>query len=167
MRAVEVDAAVVPGPARRSWRRVAVTIVLGVVALAVVGMHQLSFGHLLVTPSDAHTHAASHRAAVAPHSHVQMASDANPTHGQATGSPYSLGAQQTDDDACPGCGDHTMGLGACLLALTLLVLFWVLRLPTTRPLPPLRRWRPPAVPAASRHLRVHALSLTELSILRT
>jgi hypothetical protein len=130
-------------------------------------MHQLSFGHLFVTPSDGHSNAASPRAAETLHSHDQMSVDAAPVEGQTTSSLHNLGAQAVTDDGCTGCGDHVMGLGSCLLALTLLVLSWMLRRPDPRPLPPPQRRRPPAVPAIGRHLRMHALSLTELSILRT
>jgi hypothetical protein len=70
------------------------------------------------------------------------------------------------DDGCPDCDEHSMALGACLLALTLLVLSWPLLLPRARPLPPMLRLRlAPAVVLVAR--RIPALSLAELSILRT
>lgn len=66
----------------------------------------------------------------------------------------------------PGCGGHSMALGACLLALTLLVLSWWLAPPRVRHLPPRMLWRPATV-ATLLGRWVPARSLAELSVLRT
>lgn len=176
---MEAEAAMMPRRAWRSWRRAAVAVVLGVVALAVVGMHQLSFGHLFVTPAAGHAQASSHvhavnsgaagtqRAVTLP-AHDAMAAQMSPSAGHHLASAPSLETRPTADAGCTDCGGHVMGLGTCLLALTSLVLFWWLRLPRPRQLPPpLRRWRSLVAPALARPSRIHALSLTELSILRT
>ncbi len=76
----------------------------------------------------------------------------------------SSGSSLGDD--CPGCGGHSMALGACLLALTLLVLSWWLAPPRVRHLPPRMLWRAATV-ATLLGRWVPALSLAELSVLRT
>lgn len=76
------------------------------------------------------------------------------------------GSSSGGADACPGCGHHSMAFSACLLALTLLVLTWLLTPPQVRHLPPRWLWRPATVAVLiGRPLR--ALSLAELSVLRT
>lgn len=74
-------------------------------------------------------------------------------------------APPTQDNGCPACGGHTMALGSCLLALTLLVLSWWFAPPRSR-LALQTLWRPAPVPAMVGR-RVPSLSLAELSILRT
>jgi hypothetical protein len=49
---IEAAGAIVAGRAPHSWRRVLVSVALGLIALAVVGMHQLSLGHLFVATAD-------------------------------------------------------------------------------------------------------------------
>ncbi len=68
--------------------------------------------------------------------------------------------------ATDGCEQHAMMM-CCLLALTLLVLGWHLRMPSTHPRPPTSepyrpRWALPVLPVLSR-----CPSLVELSISRT
>ena len=76
------------------------------------------------------------------------------------------GSGSAGGDGCPGCGQHSMAFSACLLALTLLVLTWLLTPPQVRHLPPRWRWQPATVAVlAGRPLP--AMSLTVLSILRT
>jgi len=59
-----------------------------------------------------------------------------------------------------------MALGACLLALTLLVLSWWLAPPRVRHLPPRMLWRP-ATASTLLGRWVPAMLLAELSVLRT
>ena len=76
------------------------------------------------------------------------------------------GSPSAEGDACPGCGQHSMAFSTCLLALTLLVLTWLLTPPQIRHLPP--RWlRQPATAAVLIGRQLPAKSLMELSILRT
>ena len=79
----------------------------------------------------------------------------------------AAGMGSSVEDDCAGCGDHVVGPGTCLLALTLLVLFWFLHLPRPRSLPPLRRRSGSSVASPRRRPRIRALSFLELSILRT
>lgn len=76
------------------------------------------------------------------------------------------GSSRVGGDACPDCGQHSMAFGACLVAMTLLVLTWLLRRPRVQPLPP--RWlRQPATVTVLVGRVLPALSLTELSVRRT
>ena len=71
-------------------------------------------------------------------------------------------------DDCLTCGDHEMALGSCLLALTLLVLGWLLLPPRLRLVPPFLRPRLAIALVRPNYVRiVPALSLTELSLRRT
>jgi hypothetical protein len=97
--------------------------------------------------------------------HLGAATRATREVGQHEGSPVTMPAGTAGDD-CPGCGSHPMAVSACLLALTLLVLFWSLSPPKVRRLPP-RAPRRRLTLAAVHVRRVPALSLAELSILRT
>jgi hypothetical protein len=172
---IEAAGAIVAGRAPHSWRRVLVSVALGLIALAVVGMHQLSLGHLFVATadlsSDGHAHGTSSHAAMAAHAGAHLTAPASgksmpmDSHGRSAILTAAAGASA--DDGCTGCSDHVMGPGTCLLALTLLVLFWWLRLPRPRALPPARRNPDPSVALPLGRPRVHALSLVELSILRT
>lgn len=172
---MEARGAIVAARPPRTWRRVIVGIALCLIALAVVGMHQLSFGHLFVTgagsggDNPAHS-TSSHSATAAPahgHSPAMTSAASMPMAGHGDVGAGSTGIGSSVEDGCAGCGDHVMGLGTCLLALTLLVLFWSLRLPRPRSLPPLRRGSSSRVALPRRRHRNHALSLVELSILRT
>lgn len=171
---IEGGRALVAGRAPRDWRRLLVAVGLGVVSLAVVGMHQLSLGHLFVTTADpavdGHAHAASSPAGV-PRVAVEMTSMAampgTTADGYDGGAAAPAGSDSALEGGCTSCGDHMMGPASCLLAMTLLVLFWWLRLPLPRPLPPLRRERRSRVSLRRRRPRIYALSLLELSILRT
>lgn len=137
-----------------------------VVMLSIVGMHQLSVGHDVATGSHEHAAAPGH-VDTAAHSH---GSDSNVFLADltlSTGHAPPGGAESAADD-CLTCGDHDMALGSCLLALTLLVLTWLLLPPRQRRLPPFLRLR--LAPALIRpiHVRmVPSLSLTELSLRRT
>lgn len=142
-----------------------------VVMLGIVGMHQLSVGHDVATgqvSSHKHAETAGH-AQTAPHAHdgdhlatmAHLDQQAEPAPGA------SAGAGLAGED-CLTCGDHEMALGSCLLALTLLVLGWLLLPPRLRLLPPFLRPRVAAVLVRPAYLwLVPALTLTELSLRRT
>jgi hypothetical protein len=157
------------------WRRAFLAVGLFVVAFSIVGMHQLSFDHELAapTPPTASTAAAHQHSGPRDHvgaDHVMGSESPNQVEFAA---PHVLTAKHPADgssggheDGCAGCGSHTMAFGACLLAFTLLVLSWWLAPPTVRLLPPRLLARPSALIPPG-HRRVPALSLAELSILRT
>lgn len=144
--------------------RALLATVLGVVALGVVGMHQLSLGHTFATPplAGAHQHSGAQPSTAEGYDHPGYAQHLGHS---ATGMPDDgMGGSSTDH--CPGCGGHSMALGACLLALTLLVLSWWLAPPRVRRLPPRMLWRPATVGTFLGRW-VPSLSLAELSVLRT
>lgn len=158
-------------------------LALLVVALSVVGMHQLSLGHDFATPSaqshqratghdptQAGSAAPGHNRNVAPQSNAETHSHATSlvvadSRGASATAALSSDGTSSHDAGCPGCGQHTMAFSACLLALTLLVLSWLLAPPRVRLLPPMLPVRVVAV-AATVARRVPALSLAELSLLR-
>lgn len=140
-----------------SGYRFLLALALGVVALSVIGMHQLSLGHTFAAPPAGVQPAGTHH---------REASD----HGRASASAGDQTLSETmitgAGDGCPGCVGHGMAFSACLLALTLLVLGWLLAPPRARHLPP-RRLRRPATRPTSAGRRVPALSLAQLATLRT
>lgn len=156
-------------------RRLLLTLAMGVVALSVVGMHQLSFGHALATPTAGdhqRTAAAQFGSARSTHRAVSNADEAHQKGmaGVAAGSQVGLSFPTPNtstgyDEGCPGCSHHSMTFSSCLLALTLLVSAWGLAPPRVRLLPP--RLRRPTTALALLGRRVPPLSLAELSILRT
>jgi len=192
-------------------RRLLLAWLLGVLALSVVGMHQLSLGHAFAKPPvGGHHHAAGQPGAASADHHgddhggpggsgthartrsadlttavvrTAVLSTGGMTAGEVSAGTVSdvagggsavltAATPMTDrggsagDDTCPGCGEHSMALGACLLALSLLVLSWLLPPPRGRLLPPMLRLR--VVAAVVLVLRrVPPLTLAELSILRT
>lgn len=152
-----------PQPA---WLRALLTLILGSIVFSVVGMHQLSLSHSFAIPTVTGQHEATADAGSGSSQHDSMAMGVSEPAGQFVEVPVMPAGSWSEDDACPGCGGHSMGFTACLLALTLLVLFWWLVPPRVRCLPPRPVWRLAAVMAVLAR-RVPALSLTELSILRT
>ncbi len=140
-----------------------------VVSLSVVGMHQLSVGHEVTTgPTGPYAHAEA-----PPHSHSDVSGQdrAAPLVERvdlAAGATTAAGSGGLAGDACPTCEDHQLAFGSCLLALTLLVLSWLLVPPRLRHLPPFLRPRLAAAMVAPMLGRlVPPLSLTELSLRRT
>lgn len=148
---------------RQGWlRHLVFALSLVVVALSVVGMHQLSLGHDLVTGQASQQAPAQ---AGSPAADTTMLMPAAPPGGSA-GLTSTTGG--SSGEHCPGCGDDQMALGTCLAALTLLMLSWTLAAPRLRHLPPFLRPRlaPTMVGPALGRL-VPPLSLVELSLRRT
>lgn len=136
---------------------------IGMVLLGVVGMHQLSSGHDFVTPSVAHQHVSAH-----PSTELHRTGLGHPANAGTivAGIQPQLSSDGSPGDDCPGCGGHNLAFGACLLALTLLVLTWWLAPPRMRHVPPRMLSRPgTAVTLLGRQLP--ALSLAQLCLLRT
>ena len=162
-----------------AWRQAFLAVSLFVVAFSIVGMHQLSLDHELAAPtppttSTAAAHDAGHQHS-GPRDHVgadQVMSSESPSLVQFSAPQVLMALDPADgssgghEEGCAGCGGHTMAFGACLLAFTLLVLSWWLAPPTVRLLPPRLLARPSALIPPG-HRRVPALSLAELSIVRT
>ena len=155
-------------PRGRLLRQLLFATSLVVVVLSIVGMHQLSLGHDVAVGS-------------APVAHAPVADAESAARVLSGGEvvPVAMAALPSGHDAmgmtggamggaCPDCDHHQMALGSCLLALTLLVLGWLLAPPRPTFVSPFllpRLVLRVALSATSR--RVPPLSLAELSVLRT
>jgi hypothetical protein len=132
------------------------------VALGVIGMHQLSDGHMLVTttaPANHHGHA--ELLSTAAHHHPERDADqptAAPQLSLTTG--WVLSAS---GDTCPDCNWHAMA-EACLLALGLITALTTARPSTSRLLPTVPRPLTPQQPRAPYHQVRGAMSLSELRV---
>lgn len=156
----------------RGWlRHFLLALSLLGVTLSVVGMHQLSIGHDVATGPfhaphpDTTAHVDSSALTSSLVTDTDMAGHSGGGHPSTALSPDGAGS---GENGCPSCDDHQMAFGSCLLALTLLVISWMLIPPRVRHLPPflLPRLVPAVVGPAVGRL-VPALSLTELSLRRT
>jgi hypothetical protein len=143
-------------------RRLALAVGALTVVAALVGMHQISVDHTLVTARPA---ASTHRLAVdgASLSSWSQAGEAMHAHPAEAGQP-SVG--EADGDCDSGCHDPG-AMTACLLALTLAVVARLLRLPGARWLPFQRRSRMLASAGRSGWRWRPALNLAELCVCRT
>lgn len=151
-----------PGRRRhpRWWRHLLLALSLVVVSSSIVGMHQLS----LAAAGDVST---SMTGMTGMTGMVEPSAVLPSTATAALGTPDG-GTSGMGSGDCPGCGDHMMAVGCCLMALTLLVLVWTLAPPRPRTRPPFllpRLALAVARPGPGRS--VPALSLVELSLRRT
>ena len=157
--------------AHAGWlRHVLFALSLVVVALSVVGMHQLSVGHEVATSQTGHHAHGGDDAHLDSRDHVgdTAAPLVEVDHVAEQALPSVAAGGTAGADACPDCGEHQMLFGSCLLALSLLVLSWMLAPPRLRQLPPFLLPRLAAArlgPVLGRV--VPPLSLTELSLRRT
>lgn len=138
------------------------------IGLSLLSMHQMSVNHTAADPTPlAVSFVSADRHDVGPtHSHVQSATVTH-TPAEALHVPAIDRSLTALEEACPDCAEHHAMALTCLVALTLLVVAWLLRGPVrwpgllsrrpTRALPQAwrSRWRPPP------------LNLVELSISRT
>jgi len=145
-------------------RRALLVLSLVLVVLSVVGMHQLSVGHTIATTSSELSRPAGSGEHGDRHGQSPAGAVAGPA--DATAASPALDAP-VPANSCPDC-DHTSAFGSCLLALTLLVLGWLLRPPPQRSCPPFLLPRSTAALVANLRGRlVPPLTLTELSLRRT
>ena len=160
-----------PRRTHAGWlRHLLFALSLVVVALSVVGMHQLSVGHEVATSQTGHHAHSGADAHLDPRDHAgdTAAPLVEVDHGAEPALASVAAGGGAAGDACPDCGEHQMLFGSCLLALSLLVLSWMLAPPRLRQLPPFLLPRLAAArlgPAMGRV--VPPLSLTELSLRRT
>lgn len=133
-----------------------------VVVVSIVGMHQLSFGH------EAGTDAVASAARAKPLDLTTFSEMLAVTPEHAGGYVDARVPPPGTVDACPDCRDHHMIWGSCLLALTLLVLQWLLGPPRpSRVLPFLLPRKVPCLAVLVVSRLVPSLSLAELSLRRT
>lgn len=145
-------------------RHLLLAVSLVVVLSSVIGMHQLSVGHEVATTQTS-THAQS---GAAGHGHGDGITLPQVEVHHAAGRPTAAAPGGAAGDLCRDCGEHSTAFGSCLLALTLLVLGWLLAPPRLRYVPPslLPRLARGTVGTALGRI-VPPLSLTELSLRRT
>jgi hypothetical protein len=120
---------------RSSWPRVLLGLGVIVVAIGVLGMHQLSLGHTLVTPTAQSAGAQQHASAPmdgsdTPESQLRAVFDV-----QAPFVGHDDEGGHEPQPCLAGCHDHQWMVATCVLALTLLVLTWRLSPPPLRDLP--------------------------------
>lgn len=173
----------------KTLRRALLTIGLAVVAVCVVGMHQLSSDHTLATADSGPLHHAGALQAMTAggpgdpglgghpgdHAGDEMVTAITDTTGSlsaasVTGTVIATAAtwvtSNSGDEGCASCGSHVMLMASCLLALTMVVASWLLRLPRAHTLP----WRPiglSTIVTTGRFRIRPPLSLVELSLRRT
>src|SRR5215211_3887453 len=104
------------------WPRALLHVGVIVVALSVLGMHQLSVDHTVPTLGPSHIHEDAALVAVAPATWPTQADEELTAAWTTVASPLHQGSEQP----CSGCG-HDPLVMTCLLALTLLVITWLLR----------------------------------------
>lgn len=145
----------------RLLRRLLLAVSL-VVVVSIVGMHQLPFGHEAVTDAVASAARAKPLDLTTFSEMLAVTPEHAGGHIDARVPPPGTG------DACPDCRGHQMAWGSCLLALTLLVLPWLLGPPRPRRvLPFLLPRKLPSLAVLVESRLIPSLSLAELSLLRT
>ena len=159
-----------PPRTHRRWvRRLLLAATLVVVVLGIVGMHQMALGHDMASGPTASPTQGAHLEHSGPGEIAPMAAEHAAGHADAVTS--GSGNGPGTGGACSDCPDHQMAFGSCLLALTLLVIRWLLAPPRTARVLPflLLRLAPlsqPVTPFIAGRL-IPPLSLAELSVLRT
>jgi hypothetical protein len=145
------------------WQRLLFLVAAITISLSVLAMHQLAVNHPFVAPATTEPHVTQHRPFT-----VEMQQMALSDYMQTGHHDQSLTFGPASTDLCGAdCDiDHEISVLSCLLALTLLMLSWLLAPP--------REWRR-ALPFAARRFadvipaskwRV-SRSLVELSVCRT
>ena len=155
-------------PGGRLLRHLLFALSLVVVVLSIVGMHQLSLGHDVAVGPAPVAHAPVAQAGTA--ARVLSGGEMGPVAMAALPSGHDAMGMTNGDmgGVCPDCDHHQMALGSCLLALTLLVLGWLLAPPRpTHVSPFLLPTLVLRAAVSSTGRLVPPLSLAELSLLRT
>jgi hypothetical protein len=137
---------------------------VGVVAisLGVLAMHQLAVNHSFAAPATGHSHIHPDEV-VGAMVHNSLTDVLAVEHSH---SPLTVGSGHANP-CWPGCGaDHEMGVGSCLLALTLMMLSWLLAASRECRQVLSMTFRP-TVGLVHVTIRRVSLSLTELSVSRT
>jgi len=114
------------GQARGVWQRLLLLVVASTISLSVLAMHQLAVNHSFAVPASSQSHVTHDRSLAVEIQQVAL-TDQLPTryHDQSlTLGPASADLCWADCEA-----DHQIGVLSCLLALTLLVLSWLLAPP--------------------------------------
>lgn len=145
------------------WQRLLFLVAAVTICLSVLAMHQLAVNHLFVAPATSEAHLTQHRPLAVEMQQVAPTDQVPTRHlGQ------SLTFRPAGVDLCgAGCDtDHEISVLSCLLALTLLMLSWLLSPPREcrQALRFAARRLADVIPASKRRV---SRSLVELSVCRT
>jgi hypothetical protein len=150
------------GSARR-WRQLLLLVGAITISLSVLAMHQLAVNHSFARPATTEVHA-THDQGFAPGMQQAGRTGHPTTHISA---PRLAVAAGNTNSCSPDCGaHHQVSVLSCLLALTLLMLSWLLAPPRERRQTSSADLRPTPGVVHSNNRRV-SLSLAELSVRRT
>jgi hypothetical protein len=145
------------------WQRLLFLVAAITISLSVLAMHQLAVNHLFVAPATSEPHVTQHRPLAVEMQQLAL-TDHVPTghHGQS----LTFGAASADLCGADCDTDHEISVLSCLLALTLLMLSWLLTPPRQcrQALPFAARRLADVIPASKRRV---SRSLVELSVCRT
>jgi hypothetical protein len=145
------------------WQRLLFLVAAITISLSVLAMHQLAVNHLFVAPATSEPHVTQHRPLAVEMQQLAL-TDHVPTghHGQS----LTFGAASADLCGADCDTDHEISVLSCLLALTLLMLSWLLAPPRQcrQALPFATRRLADVIPASKRRV---SRSLVELSVCRT
>jgi hypothetical protein len=145
------------------WQRLLFLVAAITISLSVLAMHQLAVNHLFVAPATIEPHVTQHRPLAVEMQQLAL-TDHVPTghHGQS----LTFGAASADLCGADCDTDHEISVLSCLLALTLLMLSWLLTPPRQcrQALPFATRRLADVIPASKRRV---SRSLVELSVCRT
>jgi hypothetical protein len=145
------------------WQRLLFLVAAITISLSVLAMHQLAVNHLFVAPATSEPHVTQHRPLAVEMQQLAL-TDHVPTghHGQS----LTFGAASADLCGADCDTDHEISVLSCLLALTLLMLSWLLTPPRQcrQALPFATRRLADVIPASKRRV---SRSLVELSVCRT
>ena len=149
------------GSARR-WRQLLLLVGAITISLSMLAMHQLAVNHSFARPDTTEVHAT--------HDHgfaLGMQQAGRTGHATTHIGALRLAVAGSNANSCwPDCGDHQISVLSCLLALTLLMLSWLLAPPRERRQTSSAELRPTPRVVHSNNRRV-SLSLAELSVRRT
>ena len=145
------------------WQRLLFLVAAITISLSVLAMHQLAVNHLFVAPAAGESHVSQHRPLAVEMPQVAPI-DQVPTGDH--GSSLSFGPASADRCGADCDTDHEISVLSCLLALTLLMLSWLLTPPREcrQALPFATRRLADVIPASKRRV---CRSLVELSVCRT
>ena len=112
------------------WQRLLFLAAAITISLSVLALHQLAVNHSFAAPATSGSHVTQHRPLAVETQQEERLPSCQPEDYGSSSTLHSAGA----DPCWPDCGaDHEISVLSCLLALTLLVLPWLLSPPTRVP----------------------------------
>jgi hypothetical protein len=145
------------------WQRLLFLVAAITVSLSVLAMHQLAVDHLFVAPATIEPHVTQHRPLAVEMQQVALTDHVPTGH---RGQSLTFGPASADLCGADCDTDHEISVLSCLLALTLLMMSWLLAPPREcrKALPFAARRFADVIPAGKWRV---SRSLVELSVCRT